>query len=66
MITEEERAEIFSAYWGRSDYVAKKNFILKFTKSSTVKRRRIEGENFRKEMVYEYFLPKESETVKVI
>lgn len=62
---DEEKKQICSEYWARSDYVAKKNFILKFTKSAMAKRRRIDGDNFRKAMFYEYFLPKGSENLKV-
>lgn len=67
LFTEEDRLEIFNDYWKKRDtFKAKRNFLLKFTKAIPVKRRRSEKEvNFRKNLAYEYVLPKNNENLKV-
>lgn len=56
--TEDERKEIFEAYWNMGDnFKAKKNFLLTHTKQSNVQRRQVKTSD-KKTKSYQYFLMK--------
>lgn len=68
-INDEQRKLFFDSYWSKgSDFVAKKNFLLQFSKKVEVKRRRVEapdGSEPKKKSSTSYFMSANGSNVQV-